>query len=514
MDSSSVLKWPPSDALSIIFSFAVLSAIYLIGSTIYDIYFGPLAKFPGPKLNAISLLPSLRTLYSGDEPADIPALHAKYGPIVRTSPNHLSFANGAAGHKEIYGFGKKGLYKDPTFYGRPLNKVPGIITADDANHSRQRKILSHSFSDRALKEQEPLLKQWAEMMRDKMLEFAKAGRKADMLKLYNCTTFGEFVHLQSHKICTRTDFTDIMGDLTFAESLHMLEGSEYSPWVKTIFSGIKRGTQIRGLKMYSNLTNWLIEEFLFKSELVRAKQLEHWNYSKERVDRRLAKTPDRPDLWTKILEKGSGPDGLSLGEHHTNGSLFMLAGTETTATALSGTTYQLLTNPDKLHLLTQEIRSSFTTFEDLHLEPLAKQKYLMAVLQEGLRMYPPVPSELPRVVPEGGAVVCGEWIPAGTRVGVHHLATYRNEALFRKPYEFHPERWLGDPEFKDDQLDALEPFSVGPRNCLGKVSYSCRSLEWNNSLSFCEFVADFFDRRISHGMKCVSCSPLSFCTLI
>lgn len=261
-----------------------------------------------------------------------------------------------------------------------------------------------------------------------------------------------------------------MGDLTFAESLHMLEGSEYSPWVKTIFDGIKRGTQINGLRATSNLARHLLDNYLLNSKVIRAKQLEHFNYSKERVDRRLARSPDRPDLWTKIIEKGFGPDGLSLAEHHTNASLFMTAGTETTATALSGTTYQLLLNPDTLSKLTSEIRTSFTHFDQLTLESLAKQKYLMAVLYEGMRMYPPVPTALLRIVPAGGATICGEWIPAGTKVGVHHLSTYRSEELFRKPYEFHPERWLGDEEFKDDKLDALEPFSVGPRNCLGKVS--------------------------------------------
>lgn len=269
-----------------------------------------------------------------------------------------------------------------------------------------------------------------------------------------------------------------MGDLTFAESLQMLEGSDYSPWVKVIFAGVKTGTRLRAFKIYSKITNYLVENLLFKSEVVRKKQWEHWNYSKERVDRRLARTPDRPDLWTKILERGSGPDGLSVPEHHSIASLFMIAGTETTATALSGTTYQLLTNPDTLALLQKEIRTAFSSFDDLGLESLAKQKYLMAVLQEGLRMYPPVPSELPRVVPAGGAVICGQWVPGGTKVGVHHLATYRNEELFRKPYEFHPERWLGDPEFKDDKLDAMEAFSVGPRNCLGKVSHEiCMSIE-------------------------------------
>lgn len=268
-----------------------------------------------------------------------------------------------------------------------------------------------------------------------------------------------------------TSISDIMGDLCFAESLRMLEGSEYSPWVKVIFEGIKVGAKLRSFKLLSRFTNYIIDEWLLNSKTVRAKQLEHWNYSKDRVDRRLARNPDRPDLWTKILEKGA-PDeegGLSLAEHHTIASTFMVAGTETTATALSGTTYHLLMNPDMLERLQKEIRSAFTSLDEMNLETLARQKYLMAVLQEGMRMYPPVPTDLPRKVPPGGATVCGEFIPEGTAVGVHHLSTYRNEDLFHKADEFHPERWLGDVEFKDDKLDAFEPFSVGPRNCLGKV---------------------------------------------
>jgi hypothetical protein len=109
-----------------------------------------------------------------------------------------------------------------------------------------------------------------------------------------------------------------MGDLCFAESLQMLEGSDYSPWVKVIFEGIKKGAQLRAFRWLSKLTNYFVGEFIMKNPKVRAKQVEHWNYSKDRVDRRLAMQPDRPDLWTKILEKGApnDPTGLSLGEHH------------------------------------------------------------------------------------------------------------------------------------------------------------------------------------------------------
>lgn len=188
MIDTTLVEWPPGNATSIIFAFAALSFVYYIGQGLFDVYFGPLSHIPGPKINAFSILPSILTNHYGNENTDIPALHAKYGPIVRVKPNHISYANGQAGFKEIYGFGKKGLYKDPQFYGRPINKVHGIITSNDADHSRQRKIVSHAFSDRALKEQEPLLKEWVSLMKQKLMECAVAGEKADMLKYYNCTT--------------------------------------------------------------------------------------------------------------------------------------------------------------------------------------------------------------------------------------------------------------------------------------------------------------------------------------
>jgi len=181
-------NWLPNDTISLLFSLSALSAIYWVASSLYDAYFGPLSKFPGPKLHAISILPTAVMTYTGQDNLNTPALHAKYGPVVRTSPKELSYT-GAAAFKDIYGFAKKGLYKDPQFYNKPMNDVHSLIAADDAGHSRQRKVLSNSFSDRALKEQEPLLKHWVELMKEKMLESAKAGKKADLLKFYNCTTF-------------------------------------------------------------------------------------------------------------------------------------------------------------------------------------------------------------------------------------------------------------------------------------------------------------------------------------
>jgi cytochrome P450 len=47
-------------------------------------------------------------------------------------------------------------------------------------------------------------------------------------------------------------------------------------------------------------------------------------------------------------------------------------------------------------------------------------------------------------------------------------ATYHSPDNFTRPFEFHPERFLGDPRFASDKLDALQPFSIGPQDCIGR----------------------------------------------
>jgi cytochrome P450 len=56
-----------------------------------------------------------------------------------------------------------------------------------------------------------------------------------------------------------------------------------------------------------------------------------------------------------------------------------------------------------------------------------------------------------------------------TKLYVHHYASYHSLSNFALPEEFIPERWLDtDPRFAEDKKDVLNPFSLGPRNCLGK----------------------------------------------
>lgn len=111
------------------------------------------------------------------------------------------------------------------------------------------------------------------------------------------------------------------GDLTFSEGLDMLNDSEYSPWVKTIFASIKNATFFRGMKDVNEVFRYVIDQFVFKSKIARQKAWEHVRYTSDRVDRRLAREPEHEDLWSKILKKDESDGGLSLGEHVSEDSL-------------------------------------------------------------------------------------------------------------------------------------------------------------------------------------------------
>lgn len=133
-------------------------------------------------------------------------------------------------------------------------------------------------------------------------------------------------------------------------------------------------------------------------------------YSHDRVDRRLARKTNRSDIWTLVLRQ-EGDKALSLGEMHSNSDLFMIAGTETTATLLSGLTYYLLTNPSTMEKLKQEIRHAFDSDKEICFQKLVQLKYLNACVSEALRMYPPVPTGLPRLTPPEGIAIDGHWVP-------------------------------------------------------------------------------------------------------
>ena len=115
---------------------------------------------------------------------------------------------------------------------------------------------------------------------------------------------------------------------------------------------------------------------------------------------------------TQILENRD-PHEVSDIQIAAHASDFVLAGSETTSTALSCITFYTLRDPQISRRLQEEIRTSFKFYGEINAQSTARLKYLQAVIVEGLRIYPPLPFALPRVVPEGGSIIDGRFVPAG-----------------------------------------------------------------------------------------------------
>ncbi|KAK8199757.1 cytochrome P450 [Phyllosticta capitalensis] len=436
-----------------------LFVVYFLTQSVYNIYFHPLRNYPGPLLSAASKFPYIFSRIRGTIPGYVAQLHAQYGPVVRLAPNELSYITAEA-WRDIYGHklnNRGGLAKDLTFYSQDSVGENGIIRTNDSDHARQRRLLAHAFSDRALRDQEPLIRRYVDLLSKKIGEVAKTpAATLDMVFWLNCTTF------------------DIMGDLAFGEPLGLLEKSSYTPWVSAVFSTIKFNNIRNIIDLHFPLFGVIMKKIFVTKDMEERHKL-HAQNSIERVDRRLARQTDRPDIWGFVLRHQHGGDpkanaGLSRPEMLANSSTLMVAGTETTATLLSGLLYHLCRNPRVCTKLTSEIRGAFTHPDQMNMPTLASLPYLCACIEEALRVYPPVPIGLPRVVPPGGRTICGKHVPGGTIVMLSHWAAYHSPKNFYEPEQFIPERWLDndDERFARDEKAVLQPFSYGPRNCLGK----------------------------------------------
>ena len=167
--------------------------LYLLGKAIYNIWFHPLSKFPGPKLFTASRMTYARHMYNGTLNKEVVKAHEKYGEVVRIAPDELSFTSAETAWQDIYGFhtvkSGKGIYlKDLNFYMTPQNGVPSIVGAPTpAYHSRHRRLLSHAFSDKALREQEPMLHSYINLMIQRMHEASSSDSKSEvnMVKWYS-----------------------------------------------------------------------------------------------------------------------------------------------------------------------------------------------------------------------------------------------------------------------------------------------------------------------------------------
>ncbi|KAK1759949.1 cytochrome P450 [Echria macrotheca] len=430
-----------------------LTIILTLLRAIYNIYLHPLRSYPGPRLWAATEIPYTLAFTSGKSNHTILALHKKYGPVVRVGPSRLSFTHADA-WRDIRGHRRAGEGENPkeeSFYSMSRRNIIGAPRDD---HTRFRRVLAHGFSASVMQKQEPLITRYIDQLMDQLN--ARSGEAVDMVEWMNFTTF------------------DVIGDLAFGEPFGSLADGTMHPWIGQIFQSVAQFARIVSARRYFPSLVMFIARYAPKLLMSGfALQIE---YSTRQVDKRLGLATSRPDF-IDSMSQGGGQGGekkgveLSHDEIVHNARMIVLAGSETTATALSNFIFLMCKYPDVQKRLAAEVREAFADEKDITFQAVMGLRYSLAVLDESMRLLPTVPAAFPRVAATGGITVGGNYVPEGTVLDIFPLAMFRDARNFVDPDEFVPERWLDDERdarYEADNHAAFQPFSFGPRNCIGK----------------------------------------------
>lgn len=208
-------------------------------------------------------------------------------------------------------------------------------------------------------------------------------------------------------------------------------------------------------------------------------------YANAQMEERIATEKDtskqtRKDFMHYLLNAKDPQtgQGFTATELNSDASLLISAGADTTSITLSATLFYLLHYPVALERATTEVRSSFTSLDEIRSgKALNELIYLRACIDETLRLSPPVACHLPREVLCGGLTIDRYYFPKGTVIGTAPYAIHHCQEYYPEPFVFRPERWIVDEKTEGGARAesvaiaraAFCAFSLGPRGCIGKT---------------------------------------------
>ncbi|CAG8975218.1 hypothetical protein HYALB_00004279 [Hymenoscyphus albidus] len=431
---------------------------YLVGGWItthlliflYNLYLHPLRNIPGSRIAAISELYTSYLLITGEYCRRTLELHDKYGPVIRTGPRELSF-NTLTAFNEIYGgrLRTDHVYeKNPIAYIQGTHESKNIFFAQSKAHGRYRKILAPAFSESSVREVEPTIKYQVDgfirALRDRRNGQGNFPTKDGVVDIDAWATYIVF---------------DLLSALSFGEPFGCVEKGEEHPWVTNIFGVITHATWVQAayrLKPYHKIL-----EKLFIPEWLEGKFTRHLDWTKKTLKKRIENPSTKKD-WLTFYEKGLDEEEL-----FDSFNVLIAAGGETTASTIAATLYYSTHTPGVMEKLVKEVRGRFASDSEIDIAEAKKLALVRAVIDETMRIHPAVPVGLPRIVPKGGRFIDGHFVPGGSWVSASQMSACLSPMNFFEPRKFHPERWLGDKRFENDNRGVFFPFSLGKRNCIG-----------------------------------------------
>jgi cytochrome P450 len=184
------------------------------------------------------------------------------------------------------------------------------------------------------------------------------------------------------------------------------------------------------------------------------------------IDQRRKQNTKSADILGMLMEARDRKSGQAMPDRQLVDEILTLivAGHETTAGTLNWLWYLLSRHPEVDEKLSRELaNSSASDLPDL--DSLPKFPYTRQILDETLRLYPPV-WMIPRRALKDDQL--GDYfVPAGTEIYISAYSIQRHPDFWETPDLFNPERFDPSQSQKRHRL-AMLPFSAGPRNCVGE----------------------------------------------
>jgi hypothetical protein len=211
------------------------------------------------------------------------------------------------------------------------------------------------------------MKTYMDLLVSNLREDAQQNRSVDMVAYLNWLTF------------------DIIGDLSFASPFDALKSRQSHPWMSTFFKSIIEGTVLGQLLGFPILLPFLI---LFAGPLKSA-QKRQLEYTRDKVQERIDGGSERPDFMAQVLKNNDFSDvhtGMTRGEIDVTFNLLMIAGSETTATLLSGCMYLLTQNENVTVKLKEEVRKAFSNSDEITVVKVSLRSGALILFWESLTL--------------------------------------------------------------------------------------------------------------------------------
>jgi len=271
---------------------------------------------------------------------------------------------------------------------------------------------------------------------------------------------------------------DVIGELAFSEGFGMLESGIEDEHIALINKHFEFSATVGSIPWIFPYLKWtfLPIPLLRTLKASRGKLVE---LARSRVERRKERPSDRKDLLGRLIEAKDPVTGQVLDTFDLRTEAFsaIVAGSDSTSSALTYTFYHIVNHTEVYKKLTKEIRDALAVVDKesgLRLPnyaDLGKLPYLQACIKESLRLNPPATINLPRYVPEPGRTIAGVFFPAETVLGMSAVPVHLDPDNFGPDADkFNPDRWIVEKE--DLSIEEMQrawiPFGYGTRQCIGK----------------------------------------------